>query len=90
MSADNFTAQDMANISSQALLLAQARATANDWSVNCPKCGHKLSDKDVLRAGMSLAGSKAKGRAKARSSEQARAAVQARWDKVRAAKKQSQ
>jgi hypothetical protein len=48
---------------------------------------------EILRKAMSLIGTKggkAKGIKKARSSEQARAAVQVRWDKVRARKAAAQ
>jgi hypothetical protein len=49
----------------------------------CPKCGHEFNPASLMGA----KGGKATGETKARTSEQARAAVQARWAKYRAEKK---
>jgi hypothetical protein len=53
--------------------------------MKCPKCGHKIPDKTVAAA-MGSMGGKVKGPSKARSSEQARAAVMARWAKAKKAR----
>jgi hypothetical protein len=53
--------------------------------MKCPKCGHNIPDKTVAAA-MGSMGGRVKGPSKARSSEQARAAVMARWAKAKKAK----
>ena len=50
----------------------------------CPNCGHKIKMKDVARFFASKGG-KTKGPTKARTSEQARLAALARWQKVKEA-----
>jgi len=49
--------------------------------MKCPKCGIAIPDEAVLKAGAAIMGAKAKGKKKARTSEQARAAVMVRWAK---------
>jgi hypothetical protein len=53
----------------------------------CPFCGKVLRDKWIIREGARLMGKKLTGSAKARTSEQARKAARARWDKARKSKK---
>lgn len=53
--------------------------------MKCPKCGHSIPDK-ALAAAMGKKGGKATGPSKARTSKQARAAVLARWAKVKKAR----
>jgi hypothetical protein len=55
--------------------------------IRCPACGATLPHKWVKSAAGRLVGA-IKGRAKAHSSEVARANVMARWAKVRALKKE--
>lgn len=50
-------------------------------NMNCPHCKKNISDKAIARHLASKAGKKGKGAAKARTSEQARAAANARWGK---------
>ena len=56
--------------------------------IKCPHCSHELSPDFVKRSAGKIVGW-VKGKAKAHSSEVARANVMARWAKVRAAKKTS-
>lgn len=51
--------------------------------MNCPKCKTKLPPYLVDSREAGRKGGKASGPRKARTSEQARAAVKARWEKVR-------
>jgi hypothetical protein len=49
----------------------------------CPFCGKVLRDKWIIREGARLMGRKLTGSGKARTSEQARKAARARWDKAK-------
>lgn len=51
--------------------------------MNCPKCGFTLDDGAMARSLASKAGKAGRGKAKARPSEQMRAAARVRWDKVK-------
>jgi hypothetical protein len=53
--------------------------------IECPHCGHELSPEFVKRSAGKIVGWVC-GRAKAHSSETARAAVMVRWAKVKANK----
>lgn len=50
----------------------------------CRACGNPIPERQILRAAAGIMGGKGKGKAKARTSEQARAAVNARWARHRA------
>jgi len=53
----------------------------------CYHCGKVLQDAWVIREGARLMGKKLTGDAKARTSEQARKAARARWDKAKKSRK---
>lgn len=47
--------------------------------MNCPHCGHKQSDAAIRKEAARLNGRRGTGAAKARTSEQARAAAREMW-----------
>lgn len=49
--------------------------------MKCPHCKKKISDKIVAKHFASKGGASGKGESKARTSEQASAAVKARWER---------
>jgi hypothetical protein len=51
--------------------------------MNCPKCKTEIPDEKIVAEAARINGAKGKGKSKARTSEQARAAVMARWEKPR-------
>lgn len=58
-------------------------------SMLCPHCKNEIDDTDVARY-LAAKGGAATGKRKARSSTQARAAVKARWDRVKKTKKRNE
>jgi hypothetical protein len=57
--------------------------------MHCPHCGQDIADGTIRSYLNAKAGKAGKGASKARSSEQARAAINARWDRVRAQKEKA-
>lgn len=51
--------------------------------MNCPKCGVAIDTTDLAKALAAKGGRAGRGHAKARTTEQARAAAKVRWDKVK-------
>lgn len=56
----------------------------------CPKCGTSLDTTDLAKALAAKGGRAGRGHAKARSTEQARAAAKVRWDRVKERKQKDE